>query len=142
MADEDVAEPHLPQGRDGRVDPVRRAVAADDQVEVRLQPKPGAEIQDLATLAGEFANELLNQVVRARVGESTAQLREYYMAKAFFANANQTSIDALLAEHAGVREAVLYPSLEMTHDQLLAVVGRLRRTADGPRYPEVRVVVP
>ena len=49
-------------------------------------------------IAGEFANELLNQVVRIRVGESTAQIREYYMAKAFFADANQTSIDALLAE--------------------------------------------
>lgn len=71
---------------------------ADDQVEVRLKPKPDAAIQDLGVLAGEFANELLNQVVRIRVGESTAQIREYYMAKAFFADSNQTSIDALLAE--------------------------------------------
>ncbi|MEZ4471525.1 MAG: hypothetical protein R3F60_12130 [bacterium] len=51
-------------------------------------------------------------------------------------------LDALVAAHAGVREAVLYPSLEMTHGQLLAVVGRLLRGKDGPRYPEVRVVVP
>ncbi|MCB9664900.1 MAG: His-Xaa-Ser system protein HxsD [Alphaproteobacteria bacterium] len=70
----------------------------DDQVEVRLKPKPDGAIQDLDVLAGEFANELLNQVIRIRVGESTAQIREYYMAKAFFADANQTSIDALLAE--------------------------------------------
>lgn len=70
----------------------------DDQVEVRLKPKEGADEAALEALAGEFANELLNQVVRLRVGESTAQIREYYMAKAFFADSNQTSIDALLAE--------------------------------------------
>jgi His-Xaa-Ser system protein HxsD len=68
---------------------------ADDRIEVRIKPKEDA---DLEKLAGEFANELLNQVVRQRIGESTAQIREYYMAKAFFADSNQTSIDALLAE--------------------------------------------
>lgn len=71
---------------------------ADDKVEVRLKPKEGEGNELLGKLAGEFANELLNQVVRIRVGESTAQIREYYMAKAFFADTNQTSIDALLAE--------------------------------------------
>jgi His-Xaa-Ser system protein HxsD len=70
----------------------------EDRIEVRLKPKEEAEGPSLEALAGEFANELLNQVVRLRVGESTAQIREYYMAKAFFADANQTSIDALLAE--------------------------------------------
>lgn len=68
---------------------------ADDKVEVRLKPK---EEGDLEALAGEFANELLNQVVRLRVGEATAQIREYYMAKAFFADSSQTSIDALLQQ--------------------------------------------
>ena len=71
---------------------------ADDQVEVRLKGKEALDADGLAALAGEFANELLNQVVRQRVGEATAQIREYYMAKAFFADSNQTSIDALLAE--------------------------------------------
>lgn len=70
----------------------------DDRIEVRLKPKEEADAKALEALAGEFANELLNQVIRLRVGESTAQIREYYMAKAFFADANQTSIDALLAE--------------------------------------------
>lgn len=69
----------------------------DAKVEVRLKPKEEGSIT-LEAVAGEFANELLNQVVRIRVGESTAQIREYYMAKAFFADSNQTSIDALLAE--------------------------------------------
>ncbi len=70
----------------------------DDQVEVRLKPKDDTDAAGLEKLAGEFANELLNQVVRQRIGESTSQIREYYMAKAFFADSNQTSIDALLAE--------------------------------------------
>lgn len=71
---------------------------AEGQVEVRLKSKEATDRAGLEGLAGEFANELLNQVVRQRVGESTAQIREYYMAKAFFADSNQTSIDALLAE--------------------------------------------
>jgi His-Xaa-Ser system protein HxsD len=71
---------------------------ADDRIEVRLKPKEETDKAGLEKLAGEYANELLNQVVRVRVGESTAQIREYYMAKAFFADSNQTSIDALLAE--------------------------------------------
>ena len=70
----------------------------DQVVEVQLRTKGEADEAALEALAGEFANELLNQVVRQRVGESTAQIREYYMAKAFFADSNQTSIDALLAE--------------------------------------------
>ena len=70
----------------------------DDQVEVRLKPKDETDAAGLEKLADEFANELLNQVVRQRIDESTSQIREYYMAKAFFADSNQTSIDALLAE--------------------------------------------
>ena len=71
---------------------------SDASIEVRLKPKEESDAAGLERLAGEFANELLNQVIRTRVGEATAQIREYYMAKAFFADSNQTSIDALLAE--------------------------------------------
>jgi len=73
---------------------------ADRQVEVRLKPKSadGTTEETLQALAGEFANELLNQVVRARVGESTKEIREYYMARAFFGDDTRSSIDALLAE--------------------------------------------
>ena len=49
-------------------------------------------------LAGEFANELLNQAIRIQITESTATLREYTMARAFFTTPVQSSIDALLAE--------------------------------------------
>ena len=53
---------------------------------------------ELEALAGEFANELLNQVLRQRISDSTARIREYYMARAFFSAPAQASIDQLLAE--------------------------------------------
>lgn len=72
---------------------------ADKQVQVRLKLKTGdADEAALAALAGEFANALLDQVVRFRVAESTGKLREYAFARAFFTTPAQSSIDALLAE--------------------------------------------
>lgn len=71
---------------------------ADRKVAVRLRAKGGATAADLEALAGEFANELLNQVLRLRVGEATARIREYYMARAFFSNDGKSTIDQLLAE--------------------------------------------
>lgn len=71
---------------------------ADKQVEVKLKTRSAADEAALDALAGEFANELLNQVLRHRVSESTARIREYYMARAFFSTPVQASIDDLLAE--------------------------------------------
>ena len=70
----------------------------DQQVEVRLKPKGEASPAVLEALAGEFANALLDQVVRFRVAESTGRIREYYISRAFFTTPAQSSIDALLAE--------------------------------------------
>ncbi len=70
----------------------------DKQVEVRLKPKGDTDSAALEALAGEFANELLNQVLRVRIGDSTGRIREYYMARAFFSTTTQSSIDQLLAE--------------------------------------------
>ncbi|MFO0684534.1 MAG: His-Xaa-Ser system protein HxsD [Sandaracinus sp.] len=70
----------------------------DQKVSVRLRSKGPATEADLEALAGELANELLNQVLRLRVGESTARIREYYMARAFFASEGKSTIDQLLAE--------------------------------------------
>lgn len=67
-------------------------------VGVHLKTKDEATEADLEALAGEFANELLNQALRVRVGESTSTIREYTMARAFFTTPAQSSIDALLAE--------------------------------------------
>ncbi len=71
---------------------------ADQRVAVRLRTKGPATAAELEALAGELANELLNQVLRLRVGESTARIREYYMARAFFASDQKSTIDQLLAE--------------------------------------------
>jgi len=71
---------------------------ADKVVRVHLKTKEEADEAALDELAGEFANELLNQAMRVRIGESTATLREYTMARAFFTTPVQSSIDALLAE--------------------------------------------
>lgn len=70
----------------------------DQRVSVRFRTKAAATEAELEALAGEFANELLNQVLRLRVGESTARIREYYMARAFFATDGKSTIDQLLAE--------------------------------------------
>jgi His-Xaa-Ser system protein HxsD len=71
---------------------------ADQRIEVRLKARDAADAAALERLAGEFANELLNQVLRWRVGESTAKLREYTLARAFFTEESRSSIDQLLAE--------------------------------------------
>ena len=72
---------------------------ADAVVRVRLKMKDGpASAAVLDALAGEFANELLNQTLRARLAESTGKIREYYVARAFFAERRNSDIDAILAE--------------------------------------------
>lgn len=71
---------------------------ADKQIEVRLKPKGETTPAALEALAGELANELLNQVLRVRIGDSTGKIREYYMARAFFSTSTQSNIDQLLAE--------------------------------------------
>jgi His-Xaa-Ser system protein HxsD len=72
---------------------------SDGVLEVRLKPKAApAGPEALETLAGEFANALLDQVVRVQVARSTGRIREYYMARAFLSAPASASIDALLAE--------------------------------------------
>ena len=71
---------------------------AEQLISVRLRSREDCEQEALEALAGEFANELLNQVMRVRVGQSTAKIREYYLAKAFFTEPDRSGIDALLAE--------------------------------------------
>lgn len=71
---------------------------ADRQVSVRIRPKVATTPEALEDLAGEFGNELLNQLLRTRVSERTGKIREYVMARAFFSTPQSSSIDALLAE--------------------------------------------
>lgn len=72
---------------------------ATQRVGVQLKTKAAtADTAQLEELAGEFANELLNQLLRIQIGESTADIRKYYMARAFFGLTGNPSIDALLME--------------------------------------------
>jgi His-Xaa-Ser system protein HxsD len=71
---------------------------AERRVQVRLRAKESATPEQVDAIAGEFCNELLNQVLRLRIAESTKTIREYYMARAFFGDDTRASIDALLAQ--------------------------------------------
>jgi len=71
---------------------------SEGQIGVRLRTRGDSDEAALEAMAGEFINELLNQMIRHSVGESTMRIREYYMARAFFATDTQTTIDDLLAE--------------------------------------------
>ncbi|MDP2311163.1 MAG: His-Xaa-Ser system protein HxsD [Pseudomonadota bacterium] len=71
---------------------------ADQRVAVVLKSKDEADHEALEALAGEFANELLNQALRKAVGASNAKIREFILAKAFFSVDAPSSIDKLLAE--------------------------------------------
>jgi len=70
----------------------------DKHIRVRLRSKETTSEDELESLAGEFANELLNQMIRHQVSRATAPIREYTLARAFFGSESRTSIDALLAE--------------------------------------------
>lgn len=71
---------------------------ADRRVLVVLRSRTDADVTTLEALAGEFANELLNQALRKRVGEANARLRELILARALFAADGPSTIDRLLAE--------------------------------------------
>ena len=70
----------------------------DQFVTVRLRRREPADEETMMALAGEFANELLNQVLRQRIARSTSGIREQYMARAFFSNKPQDTIAQLMAE--------------------------------------------
>ena len=67
-------------------------------VDVRLTARESATVAALDSLAGEFGNELVSQVTRLRLAQSTARIREYYTAAALRAAASAPSVDDLLAE--------------------------------------------
>lgn len=80
---------------------------ADRQVLIRLRLKAGAQAGEgsaervaggLEQMAGEMSNELLNQALRRNIGQSNARIREFIMARAFFAADTPSTVDRLLAE--------------------------------------------
>jgi len=78
-----------------------------DKVYVFLDGEPEKEItvifkekdgkNELEKLAGEFHNELLNQLLREKIGESNAKIREYIVSAALY-NAVPNEVDKLLQE--------------------------------------------
>ncbi len=70
----------------------------DRRVQVVLRTRGAASEEELGALAGQFANELLNQALRKQIGEANGRLREYIMARALFSADGPSTIDRLLAE--------------------------------------------
>lgn len=70
----------------------------DKRVKVALRARGEVDAPALEAMAGEFANELLNQALRQRVGAANARIREFIMAKAFFSVDAPSTVDRLLAE--------------------------------------------
>jgi His-Xaa-Ser system protein HxsD len=77
---------------------VRLDRPADQRIDITLKTKAAPAPGQLEQLAGELGNALLDQAVRVQVAQSTGKIREYIMARAFFAAPAQSSIDQLLAE--------------------------------------------
>jgi len=71
---------------------------SDQHVRVRLRQQEPQPAEALEALGGAFANELLNQVLRLRIGRSTARVRERILARAFASSGPDSTIAQLLAE--------------------------------------------
>jgi His-Xaa-Ser system protein HxsD len=77
---------------------VRLSRPRERVVRVRLKPRAAGDRAALERMAGELVNELLNQVMRQRVGNENRAVREQYMAKSFGAARQSATIAELLAE--------------------------------------------
>lgn len=71
---------------------------AERKVRVRLRTQQPSTAAELEELGGKFANELLNQVLRVRIGRSAGALREQVLARAFAPTGTDSTIAQLLAE--------------------------------------------
>jgi His-Xaa-Ser system protein HxsD len=80
------------------LDKVYLLLDGDPKKEVIVVMKLKPEIkQDLKILAGEFHNELFNQLLREKILETNAKIREYIVSKALY-NAVPSEVDELLKE--------------------------------------------
>jgi His-Xaa-Ser system protein HxsD len=70
----------------------------EGRIGVRLRLQTAGTDEELERMAGEFANELLNQALRIFIGDATARIREQYMARAFASDVARPAIDAIVAE--------------------------------------------
>jgi len=65
--------------------------------EIKVIFKAKEDKEDLTKLANEFYNELLNQLLREKVSQTNAKIREYIVAQALY-NAVPNEVDELLKE--------------------------------------------
>jgi His-Xaa-Ser system protein HxsD len=72
--------------------------AGEGRVRASLRLRGQSDDTSLEGLAGEFANELLNQGLRHRLAQSTGRLRELYTARALGLAEGRSKIDQLLQE--------------------------------------------
>jgi len=80
------------------LDKVYLLLDGDPKKEVVVVMKLKPEIkQDLEILTGEFHNELFNQLLREKILETNAKIREYIVSKALY-NAVPSEVDELLKE--------------------------------------------
>jgi His-Xaa-Ser system protein HxsD len=68
------------------------------QVKVSLTARKNASGADLELLAGDFAHELLAQVIRAKLAQAHQPIAQKVLGQAFAAQDSTATIDALLAE--------------------------------------------
>ena len=67
------------------------------EIIVRIKPKKDKGNIDLKALGGEFYNELLNQLLREKISQTNAKIREYIVSQALY-NAVPNEVDELLKE--------------------------------------------
>jgi len=67
------------------------------EIIVIMKAKENAKNKDLSSLAKEFYNELLNQLLREKVSQTNAKIREYIVAQALY-HAVPNEVDKLLQE--------------------------------------------
>ncbi len=69
----------------------------DPKKEIKVMMKVKSGEEGLVKIAGEFYNELLNQLLREKVSSSNAKIREYIVSQALY-NAVPNEVDELLKE--------------------------------------------
>lgn len=69
----------------------------EEAIKVVFKSKQESKGQELGKIADEFYNELLNQLLRAKVNQSNAKIREYIVSQALY-SAVPNEVDDLLKE--------------------------------------------
>lgn len=69
----------------------------DKEIKVFFKAKDNTPLKELEKTAGEFYNELLNQLLRERINQANDRIREYIVSQALY-SAVPSEVDELLKE--------------------------------------------